>query len=131
MNFYWKDKKDQLFARRGGRKDATNDPWTTFQMELREPTPIPQPFDFTRFLASSITFMRRLLDVSVFLDNKRLSRLTKSPGSPKALSLPKGLRPSSPLNTMTVNGLQITRKQSNWSHFRCDNHSSKSCSTLD
>nr|VWO98846.1 Uncharacterized protein [Ganoderma boninense] len=108
MNFYWKDKKDQLFARRGARKDVTNDPWTTFQMELREPTPIPQPFDFTRFLASSITFMRHLLDVSVFLDDKRLSRLTKSPGSPQTLTLPKGLRASSPLNTMTVNGLQAT-----------------------
>ncbi|TBU28918.1 hypothetical protein BD311DRAFT_721461 [Dichomitus squalens] len=108
MNFYWKDKKDQLFARRGARKDATDDPWTTFQMELREPTPIPQPFDFTRFLASSITFMRHLLDVSVFLDDKRLSRLTKSPGLPKALALPKTLKPSSPLNTMTVNAIQTT-----------------------
>ena len=110
MNFYWKDKKDQLFARRGARKDAEGDPWTTFQMELREPAPIPQPFDFTRFLASSITFMRHLLDVSVFLDDKRLSRLTKAPGVPKALSLPRGLKASSPLNTMHVNGLQTTRE---------------------
>ena len=110
MNFYWKDKKDQLFARRGARKDVTEDPWTTFQMELREPAPIPQPFDFTRFLASSITFMRHLLDVSVFLDDKRLSRLTKTPGSPKPLALPKSLKPSSPLNTMNVNALQTTRE---------------------
>ncbi|RPD65851.1 hypothetical protein L226DRAFT_529987 [Lentinus tigrinus ALCF2SS1-7] len=108
MNFYWKDKKDQLFARRGARKDANDDPWTTFQMELREPTPIPQPFDFTRFLASSITFMRHLLDVSVFLDDKRLSRLTKAPGVPKALSLPRGLKASSPLSTMQVTGIQAT-----------------------
>ncbi|KAI0747853.1 hypothetical protein C8Q80DRAFT_1168786 [Daedaleopsis nitida] len=108
MNFYWKDKKDQLFARRGARKDADNDPWTTFQMELREPTPIPQPFDFTRFLASSITFMMHLLDVSVYLDDKRLSRLTKAPGMPRALSLPRGLKTASPLQTMQVNGLQET-----------------------
>lgn len=80
-------------------------------MELREPTPIPQPFDFTRFLASSITFMRHLLDVSVFLDDKRLSRLTKAPGFPKALSLPKGLKASSPLNTMQVVGIQATRER--------------------
>ena len=110
MNFYWKDKKDQLFARRGARKDVTEDPWTTFQMELREPAPIPQPFDFTRFSASSITFMRHLLDVSVFLDDKRLSRLTKTPGSPKPLALPKSLKPSSPLKTMNVNALQTTRE---------------------
>ncbi|RDX42682.1 hypothetical protein OH76DRAFT_1410943 [Lentinus brumalis] len=107
MNFYWKDKKDQLFARRGARNEA-DDPWTTFQMELREPTSIPPPFDFTRFLASSITFMRHLLDVSVFLDDKRLSRLTKAPGIPKALSLPRGLKAYSPLNTMQVSGIQAT-----------------------
>ncbi|EIW60639.1 uncharacterized protein TRAVEDRAFT_119941 [Trametes versicolor FP-101664 SS1] len=108
MGFYWKDKKDQLFARRGKLPESAEDPWTSFEMGLREPTPIPPPFDFTRFLASSITFMRHLLDVSVFLDDKRLSRLTKAPGAPQAMSIPKGLKPSSPLNTMQVNGIQTT-----------------------
>ncbi|KAI9067076.1 hypothetical protein FKP32DRAFT_1644765 [Trametes sanguinea] len=109
MGFYWKDKKDQLFARRGKLPDTgTRDPWTTFEMGLREPTPIPPPFDFTRFLASSITFMRHLLDVSVFLDDKRLSRLTKAPGIPKAVAIPKGLKPSSPLNMMHVAGINVT-----------------------
>ncbi|KAI0670652.1 hypothetical protein C8Q78DRAFT_1037269 [Trametes maxima] len=108
MGFYWKDKKDQLFARRGKLPDSPDNSWTTFEMGLREPAPIPPPFDFTRFLASSITFMRHLLDVSVFLDDKRLSRLTKAPGAPKALSIPKGLKPSSPLNMMQVNGVQST-----------------------
>ncbi|KAI0637255.1 hypothetical protein C8Q77DRAFT_1216014 [Trametes polyzona] len=108
MGFYWKDKKDQLFARRGKLPDSAESPWTSFEMGLREPAPIPPPFDFTRFLASSITFMRHLLDVSVFLDDKRLSRLTKAPGAPKVASIPKGLKPSSPLNTMQVNGLQVT-----------------------
>ncbi|KAI0646791.1 hypothetical protein C8Q79DRAFT_956470 [Trametes meyenii] len=108
MGFYWKDKKDQLFARRGRLPESPDNTWTTFEMGLREPAPIPPPFDFTRFLASSITFMRHLLDVSVFLNDKRLSRLTKAPGAPKALSIPKGLKPSSPLNTMQVNGIQST-----------------------
>ncbi|KAI0371771.1 hypothetical protein BV20DRAFT_1016624 [Pilatotrama ljubarskyi] len=108
MGFYWKDKKDQLFARRGKLPKSATDEWTTFEMGLREPAPIPPPFDFTRFLASSITFMRHLLDVSVFLDDKRLSRLTKAPGAPRAMGIPKGLKPSSPLNTMHVNGLQVT-----------------------
>lgn len=87
-------------------------------MGLREPTPIPPPFDFTRFLASSITFMRHLLDVSVFLDDKRLSRLTKAPGAPQAVGIPKGLKPSSPLNTMQVNGIQTTRTYPQYFH-RC------------
>ncbi|KAI0822620.1 hypothetical protein BC628DRAFT_1388241 [Trametes gibbosa] len=108
MGFYWKDKKDQLFARRGKLPDSVEDPWTSFEMSLRELAPIPPPFDFTRFLASSITFMRHLLDVSVFLDDKRLSRLTKAPGAPKMVGIPKGLKPSSPLNTMQVNTIQTT-----------------------
>ncbi|CDO69004.1 hypothetical protein BN946_scf184834.g11 [Trametes cinnabarina] len=108
MGFYWKDKKDQLYARRGNLPHSSEDPWTTFEMGLREPTPIPPPFDFTRFLASSITFMRHLLDVSVFLDGNRLSRLTKAPGIPKAVGIPKGLKPSSPLNTMQVAGINVT-----------------------
>ncbi|KAI8998895.1 hypothetical protein BD414DRAFT_519966 [Trametes punicea] len=110
MGFYWKDKKDQLFARRGKLPDANEnlDSWTTFEMGLREPAPIPPPFDFTRFLASSITFMRHLLDVSVFLNDKRLSRLVKAPGTPQVVGIPKGLKPSSPSNTMQVTGVQIT-----------------------
>jgi hypothetical protein len=66
MNFYWKDEKDQvsyvctpylnlmpttylsqLYVRRGtipASVDGVVDPWTTFQMTLREPGPIPPTF---------------------------------------------------------------------------------------
>lgn len=60
-------------------------------MGLREPTPIPVAFDFTRFLASSITFMNHLSAISVYFDDKRFTRLTKSAGIPKELILPKTL----------------------------------------
>ena len=57
--------------------DDVVDPWTTFQMTLREPGPIPPALDLTRFLASSITFMTHLSEVSVYFDDKRLVRLSK------------------------------------------------------
>jgi hypothetical protein len=69
MRFYWKNQGDQLFVRRGAlptdqippsSDEGRGNPWTTFEMDLREPQPIPSPFDFTRFLASSITFMNSL-----------------------------------------------------------------------
>jgi hypothetical protein len=102
----------QLFARRGSIPPPSGsdaDPWTSFTMPLREPTPIPSAFDFTRFLASSITFMSHLSQVSVYFDDKRLSRLTKSSGMETALTIPRGLSGKSPLGIMNVTGIKSTR----------------------
>lgn len=78
-------------------------------MHLREPGPIPNAFDFTRFLASSLTFMAHLSDVSVYFDDKRLARITKKPGAPRSLPLPRGLKPASPAGMMHVRSIQSTR----------------------
>jgi uncharacterized membrane protein len=81
-------------------------PWTTFEMPLRVSETIPNIFDFTRFLASSITFMEHLSEVSVFLDDKRLSLLRKNSGSLQELAMPKDLVPTSQNKTMTVRSLR-------------------------
>ena len=99
----------KLFARRGNLPNQSNDPWTTFEMDLREPTPIPPAFDFTRFLISSITFMAHLREVSVYFDDKRLAHLTKDAGFPKQLTIPRSLRPTSTQGFMTIKGLKSTR----------------------
>jgi len=99
----------KLFVRRGelpSKNDSPPDPWTTFEMTLREKTPIPQPFDLTRFIASSITFMAHIRSVSVFLDSHRLAHLTKSSGAPKEFGLLKGLKTSSGLGLMNVTRVQ-------------------------
>ncbi|KAF9484470.1 hypothetical protein BDN70DRAFT_910674 [Pholiota conissans] len=112
MGFYWKDRKDQLFARRGQLPDTDDDPasrkWTSFTMTLREPAPIPIAFDFTRFLVSSLTFMRYLNEVSVYFDDKRLVRLNKVAGQSRVLTIPKGLNMRSPSGIMVVDGIQTT-----------------------
>jgi Protein of unknown function (DUF3684) len=100
----------QLFARRGTLGAVTDNVWTTFEMVLREPTPIPAAFDFTRFLVSSITFMAHLSEVSVFFDDKRLARLTKDTGIPKPVHIPRGLRTSSTQGLMKVKEIKTTRK---------------------
>jgi len=129
MGFYWKDGKDQvrvvlplvpggttrlrsrkLFARRGNLPEQTDDPWTAFEMDLREPAPILAAFDFSRFLVSSITFMAHLREVSVYFDDKRLAHLTKDAGIPKQLTFPPGLTPTSPMEFMHVKGLKSTRE---------------------
>ena len=79
-------------------------------MDLREPAPIPAAFDFTRFLASSITFMVHLREVRVYFDDKRLVRLTKDSGIPKQLAIPPGLNSTSPMGFMNIQGLKSARK---------------------
>ena len=78
-------------------------------MALREPAPIPVAFDFTRFLASSLTFMSHLCEVSVYFDDKRLVRLHKASGIPRDLGIPKGLNNRSPSGIMTIDSIQSTR----------------------
>ena len=133
MNFYWKDKKDQvghlcpphlyltptkpsqLYARRGTipAVDDTVDPWTIFQMTLREPAPIPPAFDLTRFLVSSITFMTHLSEVSVYFDDKRLAKLSKDCGMSKEMPMLKDLKGTSPQGMMNVKSIETMRE------FRC------------
>ncbi|KAI6015244.1 hypothetical protein F5J12DRAFT_816858 [Pisolithus orientalis] len=107
MQFYWKDNKDQLHVRRGDLPSkGDSDPWTTFEMTLREPGPIPPAFDLMRFLASSITFMVHLNDVSVYFDRFRIGHLKKSTGVSRTLDIPKGLKKSSGLNIMHIQNIQ-------------------------
>ena len=134
MGFYWKDKgdrvrltlsypdvavltSDQLFVRRGTVPDQLTDTWTTFEMDLRKPAPIPVAFDFTRFLVSSITFMAHLREVSVYFDDKRLVHLTKDSGTPTPLTVPRNLRPTSTGGFMHIKGLKSARTQ-----FICHKH---------
>ncbi|PBK91347.1 hypothetical protein ARMGADRAFT_1013798 [Armillaria gallica] len=109
MGFYWKDKKDQLFARRGTLPNAEQiSPWTSFDMVLREDATIPPASDFARFLASSITFMNYLSEVSVYMDDKRLVHLTKSSGADERLVIPRELQTSSRKSIMHIKSIKST-----------------------
>jgi hypothetical protein len=127
MNFYWKDKKDQvshfytpyfnvvptklsqLYVRRGTVGDAV-DAWTSFQMTLREPGPIPAAFDFTRFLVSSIAFMTHLSEVSVYFDDIRLVKLSKSYGVSEEVPMLNEFKGTSPEGMMNVKSIKTTRE---------------------
>ena len=121
MIFYWKDKNQvghfyavfqrrayklsQLYVRRGTDRGAV-DGWTTFQMTLREPGPMPPAFDLTRFLVSSIAFMTHLLEVSVYFNDKRLVKLSKNYGVSKKVSMLKELKCMSPKGMMNVKSIK-------------------------
>jgi hypothetical protein len=86
--------------------DDVADPWTTFQMTLREPGPIPPALDLTRFLVSSITFMTHLSEVSVYFDDKRLVKLSKDCGMSEEVPMLNGLTGTSPQGVMNVKSIK-------------------------
>ncbi|KZT61430.1 hypothetical protein CALCODRAFT_9895 [Calocera cornea HHB12733] len=115
MGFYWRDGGDQLFVRRGTLPDPEppavpgGNPWTSFEMTLREPGPLPAPpIEIARFLATSLTFMKCLRDVSVYWNEKRLIRIVKELDDPRTLALPSQLSGASPGKMMTVRGIDQT-----------------------
>lgn len=98
----------KLFARRGKLDEDSRSVWTSFEMVLREPTSIPPAFDLARFLASSITFMIHLEEISVYFNDWCLIRLKKAVGLPQVHQLPRGLSRRSPNNYMSVSELKVT-----------------------
>jgi len=130
MGFYWKDQKDQasvhvrscalldvdlfvqLTARRGQFSAEERQAWTTFDMKLRDPSPMPLAFDFARFLSSSITFMSHLSEISVFFGEDRLMKVSKTKDFPESLRLPAGLTRVGPKGLMHVVGMNRTRMSS-------------------
>jgi len=111
MGFYFKDGTDQLFVRRGNT--PINTQWTEFNLLLREPSPMPDACDLTRFLVTSLTFMRTLSEVSIWLDDVRLSVVNRTTDREENLGLPRGLRPKSSSGMMTVT--KVTSK----GHYVC------------
>ena len=51
-------------------------------MPLRDPRPMPSVFDLAQFLASSITFMKHLSEVNVYLNDHNLVMVKKTTGKP-------------------------------------------------
>ncbi|KAJ9124824.1 hypothetical protein QFC24_003193 [Naganishia onofrii] len=102
MGFYWKDGGDQLFARTGERHvdldpptteertatSSTGNPWTSFTMDLRTPTPLDQPLDFARFLITSLTFMHTIRRIEMYVDNYEMLTIDKQVGVTENVNVP-------------------------------------------
>lgn len=116
MGFYWRNGGDQLFARRGDlppnpspSTPSDSAEWTSFEMPLRDAAPLPGlPVDIARFLATSLTFMTHLRNVSMYFNGRCLARIEKEVGSPRNVAIPRGLKSNSPGGMMNVSGIAST-----------------------
>ncbi|KAH7924790.1 hypothetical protein BV22DRAFT_1034752 [Leucogyrophana mollusca] len=103
-------KGDQLWVKHQ-RNTGENDPWTTIEMKLRKPAPCPKPFDLTRFLTSSMTFMVNMNVATVYFDDKVLSVVRKDRSPAKQLPVPPHFVTSTPLRNMKITGVEVTAQR--------------------
>lgn len=132
MGFYWKDGKDQLVARSGdlppnsadsAEPSLTGNPWTTFTMALRDPTPFEGPLEFARFLVTSLTFMRTIKRIDMVVDGIKVLEVRKDVKGQKSVTRP-GLNNTSTNGMMKVQGVDstnmvITARVMKWLSGRC------------
>lgn len=116
MGFYWKDGKDQLFARSGqlpptasssAIPSMTGHPWTSFTLNMREPSVLEGPLDLARFFVTSLTFMRTMKKIDMMVDGIKVFEVEKSvKGKQKVHKT--GMKTSSANGMMSVTGVDAT-----------------------
>ncbi|KAI6152579.1 hypothetical protein BKA82DRAFT_4013016 [Pisolithus tinctorius] len=110
MEFSWNE-ENQLHYRFGDvPQTATRNLWTTFKMPLREAAPMPPVSELMQFLASSITFMVDLKDVTVFFDDYLVGQINKSLGQSQAIPIPAELVRWTPEKNLIVKSVERHRK---------------------
>nr|ODN97578.1 hypothetical protein L204_02996 [Cryptococcus depauperatus CBS 7855] len=125
MAFYWKDGKDQLLARSGKipepsslEPSLTGHPWTTFTMTLREPSLLDSPLDLAKFFTTSITFMRTVKRIDMFVDGIRVFQVGKKVTEKERVGRP-GMKSASTGGMMNIvrvdaTGMEITVHIMKW-----------------
>ncbi|KAI5803996.1 hypothetical protein DFH27DRAFT_481023 [Peziza echinospora] len=124
MAFYWKG--NQLFTRRA--KLPNFDKWTTFLLESREPTEIPDLKGLCKFLATSLTFVK-LSSISLYIDNRCLLTLTKKSSPPMPLIIPSTLDPSTQSKVMRIAGVTTESVQIDAKYMNITQYSPASTNT--
>lgn len=117
MAFYWKG--NSLFTRRA--KLDTKDRYTTFLLEYREPSELPDLKDLCKFFATSLTFVR-LSSISLYVDDHCLLSLQKKTSPSHVLQIPESINPSTRDKLMQIarvdtESVQIDAKYMNVTHY--------------
>lgn len=110
MGFNWSTKNpDQLVTRRGTNPSPSE--WTSFVMDVRSPSPMPPPFEFSRFLATSLAFTTQIKSISLYFDDFLMCKLEKKLSPPLILSTPSNLTLSTLSSMMKIQSVEQTSVQ--------------------
>ncbi|KAA1076386.1 hypothetical protein PGT21_005519 [Puccinia graminis f. sp. tritici] len=110
MGFNWSTKNpDQLVTRRGINPSPSE--WTSFIMDVRSPSPMPPPFEFSRFLATSLAFTTQIRSVSLYFDDHLMCKLDKKLAPPQILSTPSNITLSTSSSMMKIQSVEQTSVQ--------------------
>ncbi|CAG8704043.1 22552_t:CDS:2, partial [Rhizophagus irregularis] len=85
MAFYWRGK--QIFTKQGPIDDGDDKGWTTFLMDTREPLVIPNIEELSKFLVNSLGFTDNLKEISMYIDNKLVIKLSKKMQDPESIDI--------------------------------------------
>jgi len=110
MGFNWSTKNpDQLVTRRGTNPSPSE--WTSFIMDVRSPSPMPPPFEFSRFLATSLAFTTQIRSISLYFDDHLMCKLVKKLAPPQILSTPSNITLSTSSSMMKIQSVEQTSVQ--------------------
>ncbi|PWW80479.1 hypothetical protein C7212DRAFT_276399 [Tuber magnatum] len=117
MAFYWRG--NSLFTRRA--KLDTKDRCTTFLLEYREPSDLPDLKDLCKFFATSLTFVR-LSSISLYVDDHCLLSLQKKASPSDILRIPESINPLTRDKLMRIarvdtESVQIDARYMNVTHY--------------
>ncbi|CAB4431331.1 unnamed protein product [Rhizophagus irregularis] len=79
MTLYWRE--NNLYTKQGERE--SDDDWTTFLFDMREPIELPDVQEFARFLVNSLGFTEYLQEITVHFNDKLVIQLSKKIQGPK------------------------------------------------
>ncbi|KIK80619.1 hypothetical protein PAXRUDRAFT_15687 [Paxillus rubicundulus Ve08.2h10] len=103
MRMYYN--KDQLMVQHGKCR-ATK--WTMIEMEVNAgQLPMPKPFDLSRFLCTSVTFLANVEKATILFNGRCLSEIIKSRCEAKIINLPKDLKAKRDVGFLHVESVQM------------------------
>ncbi|KAI9138940.1 hypothetical protein BKA69DRAFT_1126967 [Paraphysoderma sedebokerense] len=112
LGFFWRG--DQLFSMKAvvpENVSAEERLWTTFYMDLREPMKLPDRDDFSKFIATSLSFTEFLCTVKVFYNDELVISLSKKSSPFRDMPIPAYIERSSPNNVLKLKAVEIRQVQ--------------------
>ncbi|RGB27756.1 hypothetical protein C1646_630205, partial [Rhizophagus diaphanus] len=139
MAFYWRGK--QIFTKQGPIDDDDDKGWTTFLMDTREPLMIPNIDELSKFLVNSLGFTDNLKEISMYIDDKLVTKVSKKMQDPESIDITSRLNTFSSKNMFNLTSvdlrcvqLDVERlllpKKINIKHLRSDEYNMEEASAI-